>query len=68
MDYTEANEPHHDQVVAWSDDIAEALLPWLKEFNDYDDKLRFFAALHDEIAGIAIVAHAAGMKRQRDQR
>jgi len=68
MEYTEAHEPHHDQVVVWSDDLTEALQPWLKDFESYDDKLRFFEALHDEIAGIAISAHAAGMLRQRNQK
>lgn len=63
MNYEKANEPHHDQLVVWSDDIAEALLPWLKEFVDYDDKLRFFSVLHMELESITMAAHKAGMLR-----
>jgi hypothetical protein len=65
IEYTEAHEPHDEQVQVWSDNAAEALLPWLKAFDDYEDKLAFFRALADEIKDVAVSAHAAGMIRAR---
>ena len=47
---------HHDQLVNWSQDLAEALLPWLKDFDSYDDKLQFFDAIHRELASIGETA------------
>lgn len=67
IEYTEAHEPHDEQVAVWADDVAEALLPWLKEFSDYEDKLAFFRALQSQLQDVAVSAHAAGMIRARRQ-
>lgn len=67
IEYTEVNEPHVEQVGVWVDDVAEALLPWLKDFESYDDKLNFLNALGDQLTSIAIAAHAAGMVRERSK-
>lgn len=64
-EWDQANEPHDDQVSNWADDMAEALLPWLKDFGDYDDKLAFFAALKRELKSVGEAAHAAGMSRAK---
>lgn len=65
MEYTEAHEPHHDQAVVWTEQVAEALLPWLKDFDSYDDKVAFLTTLQDELTDIGVAAHAAGMLRER---
>ncbi len=64
-EWDQPNEPHEYQVQNWADDVAEALLPWLKDFESYDDKVNFFAALENELRQIGEAAHAAGMLRQR---
>lgn len=64
-EYTNAHEPHDEQVEVWADEVADALLEWLNDFACYDDKLAFFAALKREIKCIAESAHAAGMERMK---
>ncbi len=64
-EYTEAHEPHDEQVQVWGSQVAEALEPWIKEFDSYDDKLAFFKVLEDEIREIGIAAHEAGMIRAK---
>ena len=62
-EFDRAHEPHDDQVLIWADQSVEALLDWLREFNDYDDKVQFFDALQGEIRSIALAAHMAGFQR-----
>ena len=61
--WDQAHEPHDEQVQVWTDDVAEALLPWLKNFESYDDKVAFLATLAAEIKSVTEAAHAAGMIR-----
>lgn len=32
---------HDEQLVIWSGDVADAIQPWLKDFDSYDDKVQF---------------------------
>ena len=63
MDFTEANEPHDEQVEVWVEHVTQALLPWLKEPETYDDKVILHRVLSHELRRIAEAAHAAGMDR-----
>lgn len=63
MDYTEANEPHDDQIQAWVEQVLEALMPWLKDPESYDDKIMLAATLGVELKEIAVAAHTAGTLR-----
>ncbi len=53
---------HDEQLVIWSDDVADAIQPWLKDFDSYDDKVQFFEALKSELLAIGEVAFALASK------
>lgn len=40
---------HDDQLVIWVDEMEFALLPWLADLEDYEDRLRRKAAIRDEL-------------------
>lgn len=63
--YSKADEPHDEQVQLWSEDVAEAMQPWLRDFQSYDDKIDFFTALNHQLKQIGEAAHAAGMLRAK---
>ncbi len=65
IEYTEAHEPHDEQVQVWEEEVAAAIEPWLKRFEDYDDGVAFHRCLQLEIKFIAEAAHAAGMERAK---
>ena len=65
IEYTEAREPHDEQVQVWEEEVASVIEPWLKQFEGYDDGVAFHRALRSEIKFIAEAAHAAGMERAK---
>ena len=65
IEYTEAHEPHDEQVQVWEEEVASVIEPWLKQFEGYDDGVAFHRALRSEIKFIAEAAHAAGMERAK---
>jgi hypothetical protein len=62
---TDKHEPDRGQVIIWADDIAASLRPWLSDFDDDIDAIRFLTVLRYHLREIATAAHAAGMLDQR---
>ena len=62
-DLDRANEPHDDQVQAWSEEFTSSLSEWLRDFEDYDDKIYFQDALQREIKAATEAAYQAGFNR-----
>lgn len=63
IDFDRAGEPHDEQVLVWGEETASALLDWMRDFEDYDDKIAFFNVLERELKTIGQAAHEAGFQR-----
>ena len=47
---------HDDQLENWASDMIDAIMPWLREPDSYDDKVQLVRAIKDELRDVVRTA------------